>query len=98
MEEAANMKKRIAHEKQVMQASATGYSPLTESTPPERKPFIDVSKPALRIGEYVSVRNDTVQGQVSGHYYHYHHYLHYHYYHHIKKMMKGVLVKQVERI
>ena len=62
------------------------------------KPFIDVSKPALRIGEYVSVRNDPVQGQVSGHYYHYHHYLHYHYYHHIKKMMKGVLVKQVERI
>jgi len=66
MEEAANMKKRIAHEKQVMQASAPGYSPLTESTPPERKPFIDVCKPALRIGEYVSVRNDPVPGQVSG--------------------------------
>jgi len=65
-EEAANMKKRIAHEKQVMQASAPGYSPLTESTPPERKPFIDFSKPALRVGDYVSVRNDPVQDQVSG--------------------------------
>jgi len=76
-----------------MQASAPGYIPLTESTPPERKPFIDVSKPALRIGEYVSVRNDPVQGQVSGHYYHYHHYLHYHYYHHIKKNDEGSISK-----
>jgi len=48
-------KKALVHQNAVLLASGTQYDPRNESTPPERKPFINVDAPALRVGEHVHV-------------------------------------------
>ena len=56
--EKANRTKALQHQKQVLHASGCAYNIATDSTTPERKPFIDAEDPAIRIGAFVQVAPD----------------------------------------
>lgn len=53
--EVANKRKALRHQKRVLCASGSVYNVATESTPPERKIFVDAEKPAIRVGAFVQV-------------------------------------------
>lgn len=54
-EEKEKRTKALQHQRQVLRASGSVYDVAGDSTPPERKPFLDAEKPALRVGAYVEV-------------------------------------------
>ena len=56
--EEARRTKALEHQKQVLRASGVVYNIETESTTPERKPFIDGEARAIRIGAFVQVEPD----------------------------------------
>ena len=53
--EVANKRKALRHQKRVLCASGSVYNVATESTPPERKIFVDAEKPAVSVGAFVQV-------------------------------------------
>ena len=56
--EKANRTKALRHQKTVLVASGRVYNVAIESTPPERKPFLDADESIINVGAYVYVKPD----------------------------------------